>query len=136
MCWKRNLIWIQSLYLTWWPFFTILPFFWDQNSADAIEILGVLNIISLISLALYDLFYTALMMRILVSRGSVHSSGTDKTLKIFIFKAVAHNFISIIGDCLYVFLFPLGIFLQDILIMTSLHVLFNWKLSSFRSLGL
>ena len=129
---------IIFLYLTWWPFFTIFPFFWDQNSDDAINILSDLNIINVIMYSVYDLIYTGLMIRILINRNCVQSSGTDKKFRLLILKAMIHNIISICGVTAYVLIFPLGIFLQNILIMTSLHVLFNWKIQpiSFNTMSL
>jgi hypothetical protein len=118
------------MYVTWWPYFTVVPFFVDMNSnLVAIQSLKIMYLILYISYIVFDVFYTGLCIHLLwrhqTNLGSM-SLGLDGYTTLAI-RACIHNVMSIAGMTVSLWLFPLGMFLQNILIVVALHFVLNWK---------
>jgi len=106
-------------YVSWVPFFTIVPWFYDVNGVFVYSLVVLLSIYGFfLSYVLYDLFYTLLIVRRL----------TGVTLRSLAIKSIIHNIISVCGAIAYSFWFPYGVLIYNIAVMTSIHFLFNWKI--------
>ena len=121
------------LYLSWWPFYTLVPFFINLNSVEALLLIYYCAVYMLfVPYVLYNLFYTALVIKKLKEfmKHSTISKGRKQSLEIIVIKAVIHNFISAGGIAAYSFWPVYGLAVYNTCTMVSLHFLFNWKIDS------
>jgi len=128
---------LVTLYLSWWPFFTIFPFFFNMNDPEWIDAqLIVSTWLEYAAYILYDLVYLILLLRKLGETEQavlVSSSSTAKRhafrMRLLAWRAVMHTFCSIVGISLYCFTFPDGILWQNFVLVVSIHVFLNWHTS-------
>jgi len=122
-------LWVfLTLYLTWWEFYTILPFFFDMNSENWYQATVGLSYVVNSSYIVYDCFYLVLLVRFLLraESGALTSSRNENIYRIFAAKAVGHTLLSMAGVCTYTFNFPMGILEQNIIVILGIHIFLNW----------
>ena len=121
------------MYLSWIPFYTILPLFYDMNRDSLTEVIFFLAIIPyFVGYVLFDIFYTGLVViKLYELMAPAIVTARDSRLRIIAVKAIIHNVLSAAAIAAYSFWPVYGILMFNVCIMFSLHFLFNWKVESF-----
>jgi len=125
-------VWVfVTMYMTWWEFFTIFPFFFNLNTFRWVLAEYVLNYFVFAAYFAYNLFYLVLFAKFLINakKRVANLSTNDHVYVDFAAKAAGHTLLSMAGVCLYIFNFPMGIVEQNILTVVGIHVFLNWTTS-------
>eukprot|EP01041_Mallomonas_annulata_P002834 gene2834-5569_t len=121
---------VVFLYFTWLPFFTIFPWFFDCNSDEAVAwlLFNIAYICSFTYVA-YDLVYTGLMIRMVISVSRSQEKQERKDfLRILAIKSVIHNMFSMAAILAYGYYLVYGVLIYNLFVMVSIHFLFNCKI--------
>jgi len=119
-------LWVfVTLILSWWEFFTIFPIFIDMNLTGWTATVVNFNFANFACYILYDGFYISKLLPLMLKSSQVKSTQSDR-VKIFAFRALGHTSMSAIGIGFYSFMFPIGMPLQNIMIVTGIHFFLNW----------
>jgi len=116
--------------MSWWLFYTIFPFFYDQNSlawTNAIIIFA--SWVDFACYAAFDIFYSGAVVFIIFStRLKLGSSARARDLSLLGIRALFHTLFSIVGIFCYAFIIPEGILVQNIFSCTGIHFFLNSKI--------
>ena len=125
-------LWTFSLlYLSWLSYCTIQPVFFDTNNPNAIRIN---YIIGFVLSSLFSLTYNLLFMYLaaanlenihIMNQNNQDTSYCSSSSERLAIKAILHNMLSTIGTTFRFLLFPTGVLIHSLIIMLSLHILFN-----------
>jgi len=115
-----------TLCMSWWEFYSILPFFYNMNSPVWSGLTFDGNYLNVSGYLMYDCFYLSLLIRFLSNAKKVVSASSDKYTN-FAIRAMGHTTMSIIGVCLYCFDFPKGMIEQNMFITIGIHFFLNWS---------
>jgi len=117
------------LTLSWWLFFTFLPFGYDMNSAYWTYMQLVFPTwLNFISYIIYDVFYVgAVIVKIVqISNSEIVTANTKHSLRLLGIRAIGHTLFSLVGIFVYSFYIPFGIIEQNIFITFGIHFCLNW----------
>lgn len=120
------------LTISWLPFSSILPIWYNQNGDYWMHIESIGNYIDFAGYCAYDLFYLVQVYRILngLRRNTptvAPVSSSKMSLDEIGIRAILHTIVSIVGIMLYSFNLPAGVLEQNILIAGGIHFFLNWK---------
>lgn len=117
---------------SWWPFYTIIPFVRNMNNDDSILLFTYSQYYwNFPTYAGFNLFYDGLLVyevyRIRSASIVQESANNDvPQILLLVYKAIIHNICSTFAVCAYCFFYPLGALIQSIIVMSSIHFIFNW----------
>lgn len=131
--WKKISIHVyiwSILVAPWASAYLIVPFFFDTNSERFLEGYDVTLQIQLWGAIAYNFYFTIEFARILNKIYSKSTIRNDSVIraKIIALKSLTHCFLSITANLLYVYEPRLGNGTYNIIILTSMHFLFNYKI--------
>jgi hypothetical protein len=122
------------LVLSWWLFFTFLPFGYNMNSDYWVYVQYIMGTwLNFISYILYDAFYVgAVLYKIIeISNSSVVPDKAKASLRLVGIRAIGHTIFSLVGIFVYSFYIPFGILEQNIFITFGIHFFLNWTNNNF-----
>ena len=132
-----------TIFLSWWLFYTILPFFYDMNSPQFEHIQFVLSAcLNSVCYLSYDLFYIGAIiyhLRLNSKSMTIDEKSRRRFLNIGV-NAIFHCCFSIIGILLWAFYYPLGILCSNIFTSCGIHFFLNFNNNflfnfAYKSLG-
>ena len=123
---------IIFMYLSWWPFYNIIPIFINLNSTSATNITTIfIQYFFFAAYSFYDIFYTTLVIiKLREISMAISETSNLESIRTISRNSIIHNIISIGGVAAYCYYSPYGILIYNVCTMTSLHFLFNMKVSS------
>jgi uncharacterized membrane protein len=117
------------MFLPWFPFYNILPIFYDQNSDYWTMVRLNCVYISFISFFLYYLtFLVAIIIEYLKLNKNSISTYNIKLIE-FIVRSIIHGFFSIVAISIALLSFPEGTIYLFIIHSASIHIFLNWNYS-------
>jgi hypothetical protein len=128
--------WVVLLFLTWYPFYTVLPVWYDQNSELWVFIGGtVFNYTNFAAYVFYNMYYLVSVCLEIRRMNSAKLSSNNLYLTEIAIRSVCHTVFSTVGIILYVFHLPAGSLEQTICISGSIHIFLNWKFNVNKIVG-
>lgn len=134
--WKQRLIHLYIfliLSVTWFPIYSIVPFFYDTNGVDFAYYYFITLSIQVWGTVAYNFYFTFEFSMILRSISTGKASQTEalrriSTLRAIIsFKSIIHCITSSLASLVYLYFPEVGNPVYTILIICAMHILFNSK---------
>ena len=126
---------IVILFGTYWPFYTVFPWFMNMNTASNTELVitYLAQYVLFPAYAFYDLFYSLLVLRKLwkLMHNSIHNSERQESFQILAFKTIVHNLLSIGAIGSFCFYISYGIITYNVVLTCAMHFCFNWKFEKY-----
>jgi hypothetical protein len=125
--------WFLFMWLTWWPFQTIVPLWYDDNPEEWLLIqLIVARWIYFGAFLLFNIFYFVLVSRELLKLRRVVSSSSGILKRTTYLTGVGvrggfHILASSAGICVYISSIQNGFLIRSILVAGSIHFFLNFK---------
>jgi hypothetical protein len=134
--WKQRLIHLYIFLIlsaTWFPIYSIVPFFYDTNDADFVYYYFITLSIQVWGTVAFNFYFTFEFSMILRSISTGKASQTEALKRISMlraiisFKSIIHCITSSLASLIYLYLPRVGNPVYVIMIVFTMHVLFNSK---------
>ena len=138
--WKRyamHLYVILILSATWFPMYSIVPFFYDTNNAAIVENYFITLSVQVWGTVAYNFYFTIEFAIILRNINSGKASQTDTLKKssklraIISIKSIIHCMASSLASLIYLYIPAVGNPIYVIMIISGMHILFNSRVEKY-----
>lgn len=137
--WKQRLIHIYILTvlsLTWAPFYSIVPFFYNTNSSDLTYVYLVTLSIQVWGTVAYNFYFTiefSIILRAISTSKAAQTTALKRTANlraIISVKSIIHCMTSSLASLIYLYIPGVGNPIYVIIIILGMHLLFNISVES------
>jgi len=131
-------VWLV-LVLTWIPTFTIVPFFFDTNSPAFLKVYYPAMLFGAWGIIAFNFYFTFEFVRLIdthvfsMNRTSSEinfTSSSARWAQLIVWKSIVHCVTSSLANLLAIYLPTCGVSIYELLIILSLHFLFNFKVEN------
>ena len=138
--WKRYVFHIYVIIIlstTWFPVYSIIPFFYNTNETLFISYYFITLSVQVWGTVAYNFYFTMEFSKILHSINSGKASKTDALQRtarlrtIISIKSIIHCMSSSLASLIYLYLPAIGNPVYVIMIISAMHILFNAKIEKY-----